>query len=144
MKTTSKVGIDLIKEFEGFMTDAYYCPAGVLTIGYGHTKGVTEGMKITHEEGEAYLKDDLRRFETFLNKIDVVLNQNQFDALISFIYNLGEGNFNSSTLKRKILNDPEDKSIYEEFMRWNKIGGKVSKGLLRRREKEAKLYFGYK
>ena len=140
MKTSPK-GIALIKEFEGLRLKAYQCPGGVWTIGYGHTAGVKPGMVITESQAEEYLKADLSAFERYLNGLGLALNQNQFDALVSFIYNVGTGNFSSSTLLRKVRVTPQDNSIMDEFLRWVYSKGRVLPGLQRRRLAEMKLYF---
>ena len=140
MKTSPK-GIALIKEFEGLRLKAYKCPGGVWTIGYGHTAGVKPGMVISEAQAEEYLKADLIAFERYLNSLGLALNQNQFDALVSFIYNVGTGNFSSSTLLRKIRVNPQDNSIMDEFLRWVYSKGRVLPGLQRRRLDEMKLYF---
>ena len=138
---TSPKGIALIKEFEGLRLKAYQCPGGVWTIGYGHTAGVKPGMLISKAQAEEYLKADLIAFERYLNGLGLALNQNQFDALVSFIYNVGTGNFSSSTLLRKIRVNPQDNSIMDEFLRWVYSKGRVLPGLQRRRLAEMKLYF---
>ena len=138
---TSPKGIALIKEFEGLRLKAYQCPGGVWTIGYGHTAGVKPGMVITKAQAEEYLKADLIAFERYLNGLGLALNHNQFDALISFIYNVGTGNFSSSTLLRKVRANPQDNSIMDEFLRWVYSKGRVLPGLQRRRLAEMKLYF---
>ena len=140
MKTSPK-GIALIKEFEGLRLKAYQCPGGVWTIGYGHTAGVKPGMLISKAQAEEYLKADLIAFERYLNGLGLALNQNQFDALISFIYNVGTGNFSNSTLLRKVRANPQDNSIMDEFLRWVYSKGRVLPGLQRRRLDEMKLYF---
>ena len=140
MKTSPK-GIALIKEFEGLRLKAYQCLGGVWTIGYGHTAGVKPGMLITKAQAEEYLKADLIAFERYLNGLGLALNQNQFDALVSFIYNVGTGNFSSSTLLRKVRANPQDNSIMDEFLRWVYSKGRVLPGLQRRRLAEMKLYF---
>ena len=140
MKTSPK-GIALIKEFEGLRLKAYKCPGGVWTIGYGHTAGVKHGMVISERQAEEYLKADLIAFEKYLNALGLPLNQNQFDALISFIYNVGTGNFSSSTLLHKVRANPQDNSIMDEFLRWVYSKGRVLPGLQRRRLAEMKLYF---
>ena len=140
MKTSPK-GIALIKEFEGLRLKAYKCPGGVWTIGYGHTAGVKHGRVISEAQAEEYLKADLIEFEKYLNGLGLAINQNQFDALISFIYNVGTGNFSSSTLLRKVRANPQDNSIMDEFLRWVYSKGRVLPGLQRRRLAEMKLYF---
>ncbi|MGL5126136.1 MAG: lysozyme [Fusobacteriaceae bacterium] len=142
MKISSK-GIQLIKRFEGLRLETYKCSANVNTIGYGHTKNVVPGMKITESQAEDFLKEDLIYFENAVNKnVKIKLNQNMFDALVSFTYNLGEGNLKSSTLL-KLLNSENYYEASEQFVRWNKAGGKVLTGLTRRREAERDLFNGY-
>ena len=140
MKTSPK-GIALIKEFEGLRLKAYECPGGVWTIGYGHTAGVKPGMTITEEQAEQFLKEDLIVFEKAVNNQNLSINQNQFDALISLIYNIGIGNFQKSTLLRKARVNPDDNSIMDEFLKWVYSKGRVLPGLQRRRLAEMKLYF---
>ena len=145
---TSDKGIDLIKSFEGFSSKPYLCPAKIPTIGYGATfypdgKKVTmKDAAITEDKGIELLKSMLVKFEQYVDSycIDTV-SQSQFDALVSFCYNLGPANLKSSTLLKKVNANPNDESIEAEFMKWTKAGGKTLKGLVRRREAEAKLYF---
>jgi lysozyme len=137
---TSKKGIDLIKKFEGFRANPYICPAGILTIGYGHTNNVRLGDFCSEMQAEQFLKEDLQIAETELNKMQD-LNQNQFDALASFIFNLGVRNFQKSTLRTEILKGSNEAVIRSEFGRWVYAGGKVSKGLQARRKAEADLFF---
>lgn len=138
-------GIEFIKNEEGCRLDAYHCPAGILTIGIGHTTAagfpeVKEGMKVTEREAMEILKSDLRKFEAVVNKlVKVSINQTQFDALVSFVFNVGEGNFSKSTLLKK-LNKGDYNGAASEFHRWNKAGGKVNKGLTNRRAREAALF----
>lgn len=137
---TSQNGIDLIKKFEGCRLTAYRCPAGKWTIGYGHTSGVKEGMRITQKKAESYLKSDLKIYEKAVEKrVKVPLNQGQFDGLVSFTYNLGEGNLTSSTLLRK-LNNGDYYGASGEFGRWVYSAGKKLNGLVRRREAEKALF----
>ena len=138
---TSPKGIALIKEFEGLRLKAYQCPGGVWTIGYGHTADVKPGIVISKAQAEEYLKADLIAFERYLNGLGLALNQNQFDALVSFIYNVGTGNFSNSTLLRKVRANPQENSIMDEFLRWVYSKGRVLPGLQRRRLAEMKLYF---
>lgn len=140
MRKTSNRGIELIQKHEGYRAEAYLCPAGVWTIGYGSTKGVKKGDKITREEAENRLIKDIRDAENEVNKIDG-LNQHQFDALVSFVFNLGAGNFQKSTLRKKIIADNQDPSIKYEFEKWVNAGGKKLPGLVARRKDEASLYF---
>lgn len=137
---TSPKGIALIKEFEGLRLGAYLCSAGVLTIGYGHTGGVSAGDRITEQQAEQYLQDDLKKFENgVLRLVRVSLNQNQFDALVCFAFNLGVGSLGKSTLLRKI-NALDFAGAADEFVRWNKAGGQELPGLTRRRIAESELF----
>ena len=138
---TGKKGKDIIKYYESLSLTAYRCPAGILTIGYGHTgKDVYEGMTITNEEADALLSRDLVRTEQGITKYtSVELSQEQFDALVSFAFNVGVGNYRSSTLRMK-LNRGEYDSASEEFVKWNKAGGRVLAGLTLRRLSEQELF----
>ena len=137
---TSKTGLDLIKHFEGCELYAYKCPAGVWTIGYGHTKGVEPGMQITDEDAHNMLVEELVEYESYINKLVTVgLNQNQFDAMVSWVYNLGSANLQASTLL-KVLNAGQYGEVPAQMLRWNKAGGKVLEGLTRRRQAEADLF----
>ena len=140
MKTSNK-GIDLIKKHEGFRPKAYRCSANVLTIGFGHTLNVKSTDVIDKAQAEAFLRQDVEFAEKEVNKHNLNINQNQFDALVSFVFNIGVGNFARSTLLRKIKSNPNDQAIREEFERWIYAGGKVLPGLVRRRKEEADLYF---
>ncbi len=138
----------LIKSFEGLKLKAYTCPVGVLTIGYGHTGGVREGQTITLQQAEDLLDDDLREYarvlEQILNASEVHINQNQFDALLDFVYNLGTGNLLKSTLLKLLQDNAPDAEVAAEFKKWNKarVNGKLTElpGLTRRREAEKNLY----
>ena len=138
---TSPKGIALIKEFEGLHLKAYKCPGGVWTIGYGHTAGVKPGMVITEVQAEEFLLSDVATFEKAVSEQKLDLNQNMFDALVSFTFNVGVGNFKRSTLLCKIKVNPQDNSIMDEFLRWVYSKGRVLPGLQRRRLAEMKLYF---
>ena len=140
MKTSNK-GIDLIKKHEGFRAKAYKCPAGKWTIGYGHTLNVKSTDVIDKAQAEVFLRQDVEFAEKEVNRHNLNINQNQFDALVSFVFNLGVGNFTRSTLLRKIKSNPNDPTIRKEFERWIYAGGKVLNGLVRRRKEEAELYF---
>ena len=150
MKTSNK-GIDLIKKHEGFRAKAYKCPADKWTIGYGHTGGVNSGDVISEKQAEEFLRADLAIAERALNRTRLQLNQNQFDALVSFIFNVGVGRpkshpngpsgFLGSTLLIKARHDVNDPSIADEFRKWVYAGDKVLNGLVRRRREEADLYF---
>lgn len=136
-----KQGLDLIKSFEGLELKAYMpTPIDVPTIGYGHTKTVKMGQTITEAQAEALLKQDLGWVEAVVNKsVTVPLTQNQYDALCSFVYNLGGTNFKRSTLLKK-LNNKAYSDAADELLRWDKQGSKVLRGLTRRREAERALF----
>jgi lysozyme len=144
---TSDDGVALIKLYEGCKLKAYKCPAGVWTIGYGHTTmagepTVVEGMKITAVEATNILKRDLKKFEDDVaQSVTVPLSQNQFDALISFAFNVGIGALRKSTLLRK-LNAGQYDAVPAELMKWTKAGGKELPGLVKRRRSEAGLWRG--
>jgi|TARA_R110000787_G_scaffold237170_1_gene343619 lysozyme len=136
----SSEGISLIKKFEGCELEAYKCAAGVWTIGYGHTKDVTEGMEITQAEAETMLKDELLDYCNYVDMyVQVPLEQNQFDALVSWTYNLGPTNLKSSTML-KVLNTGKYEDVPEQIKRWNKANGKMLDGLIRRREAESLMF----
>lgn len=137
----TKKGLDLIKRFEGCKLTAYRCPAGIWTIGYGHTNGVYKGQTITQFEADRMLEEDVVKFEKGVRRIVGDLSDNKIDALTSFAFNLGLGAFQSSTLCRKIKTNPNDFTIRNEFMKWVNAGGKRLEGLVKRREAEANLYF---
>ena len=134
-------GLDLIKKYEGLRLEAYKCPAGVWTIGYGHTKGVYKGMSITKEEAEKLLQQDVSVFE--LQVINTVgkLSDCKIDALVSFAYNVGIAAFRNSTLCRKVKANSDDPAIRNEFMKWVYAGSKKLQGLVKRRAEEAEMYF---
>ncbi|WP_312623286.1 lysozyme [Pseudomonas juntendi] len=139
---TSQRGLSLIKSFEGLRLQAYQDSVGVWTIGYGATRGVKAGMKISKEQAERMLLNDVQRFEPEVQRlITVPLSQNQWDALMSFTYNLGPANLESSTLRR-LLNAGNYASAAEQFPRWNKAGGQVLAGLVHRRAAERDLFLG--
>lgn len=135
--------IDLIKKFEGLKLESYKCPAGLWTIGYGNTQWengtrVLENQVIDIQRAEKLLMFWVNKYA---EKIDLKVNQNQFDALVSFAYNVGITNFNNSTLKKKVIANPNDATIRDEFMKWVSSRGKQLPGLVKRREAEANLYF---
>lgn len=135
---TSQAGIDLIKSFEGLELSSYYCSSNVLTIGYGHTSGVYEGQTITEYDAEELLRKDLLWFEQEVRRlINGPLTQNEFDAIISFTFNVGSGALSNSTFRRR-MNTGDDKAMCfrEEFPRWTN-GGLF--GLVRRRDAEVRL-----
>lgn len=138
-------GIALLKEFEGCVLTAYPDPGSggdPWTIGYGTTKGVVPGMTITKEEAEALLREDLAKFETAVeNAVKVPLTQNQFDALVSFTYNVGEGALTSSTLLR-LLNGGDYGAAAVQFDRWNRGPNGPMPGLIRRRAAERRMFQG--
>lgn len=138
---TSQRGINLIKAHEGLRLEAYRCPAGIYTIGYGHTAGVRRGDVIDERRAEQLLAEDLKKFEVVVNRECPGVNQNQFDALVSFTFNLGETNLRKSTLLKCVKANPNNPNIRTEFLRWNKSKGEVLPGLIRRRKAEADLYF---
>jgi lysozyme len=137
---TSEAGILLIKSFEGCRTVAYQDAVGVWTIGYGHTIDVKEGMTITQHQCDVMLEVDIETYENYVNKYVIVsLTQNQFDALVSWVYNLGPTNLRNSTML-KVLNAGKYSEVPYQMKRWNRAGGKVLKGLVVRRETEAELF----
>lgn len=149
--------IDLVKKWEGCSLTPYLCPAGVPTIGYGCTHyphdmaiGKTRYARnvkmkdpaITQEEADAMLEHNLSIFwQSVDNLIKPTLNDNQMSAIVSLAYNIGLGAFRTSTILRKINHNPEDPTIRDEFLRWNKVNGDVVRGLHNRRVNEAGLYF---
>ena len=140
--TTSNEGIALIKQFEGCRLTAYKDSVGVPTIGYGHTRGVRMGQTITQVEALRLLREDLLPVERTLNALNVNMPQRTYDALASWIYNLGTGNFSQSTLKRQIIARASDHDIAAQIIRWTRAGGKVLKGLQLRRIAEANHMLG--
>ncbi len=144
----SKNGIELIKNFEGYRSKPYLDPVGVPTIGYGNTYYL-DGRKvrlndppINESVADQLLLDIVKTYESVvLSSVKSNINQNQFDALVSFCYNLGSANFRKSTLLKKVNINPNDKTIRDEFLRWNKSGGRVLNGLTRRRDAESSLFF---
>lgn len=147
MRSTSILGLNLIKKYEGLRLSIYLDVVGVPTIGYGSTrypngKKVILGEKLTNDkEATQLLLSTLGQYEDVVNKHLPNLNQCQFDALVSFAYNLGTGSLIKSTLLKKAKVNPSDPSILDEFLKWNKAGGKVLTGLTNRRREEANLYF---
>lgn len=137
----SNKGIQMIAQFEGCRLEAYKCPAGVWTIGYGHTKNVKSGDRLSSEaEAKQLLKKDLEVYEGYVNecvengKIGFSLNQNQFDALTSFVYNCGKSNL------QQLVTDRNAATIAQKILLYNKGGGQVLNGLVKRREAEQKLF----
>lgn len=135
-----KIAAPFIAKFEGCELDAYKCPAGVWTIGYGHTKGVYEGMKISQMEANALLAEDLVKFASeLIPLVTAKVTENQYIALMSFAYNVGTTNFRSSSVLRN-LNKGAITAAANAFLLWNKAGGKVLAGLNKRRNAERKLF----
>lgn len=131
----SQTGLELIKKYEGCRLKSYKCPAGVWTIGYGHTAGVKEGQTITQAQAEQYLKEDMVKYEGYVEKyVSLTLNQNQFDALVSFTYNCGAGNL------QKLVKNRNHAQIAEALTLYNKATGKVLPGLVKRRAEEKALF----
>jgi lysozyme len=146
MRQVNKAGVDLIKEFEGFFSKPYLCPAKIPTIGFGSThyedgtKVTLNDPPITMERAEQLTAHELSTIGIAVEKlVKVPINDNQFSALCSFAYNVGTGNLSSSTLLKK-LNAVDYQGASEQFIRWNKAGGKVLNGLTRRREAEQDLF----
>lgn len=144
----SKRGLDLIKKYEGFRANPYKCPAGVPTIGYGATY-YPDGKRVkmtdppvTEKQATEMLKTMLVGFEKAVDTYCIdTINQNQFDALVSFAYNVGTNALKNSTLLKKLNVNANDPTIKDEFMKWVKAGGKTLKGLVTRRAEEAEIYF---
>ena len=135
--------IAVIKKFEGLRLKAYKCPAGVFTIGYGHTENVFADSEISELMADQILRKDLQKFEQTINDLDLPLLQCEFDALVSFVFNVGIGNFNKSTLK-KLLSQKKFFYAAKEFDKWVFAGGKKLPGLQNRRNKERKIFEGRK
>ena len=133
----SRTLIAHIKRAEGCSLTAYQDSAGVWTIGYGHTRGVTKGDRISSSQAEEYLRKDLEEFEVLTDKVRRITTQGQYDAVLDFIYNCGTKNFNDSTLKRYIESGMPTWQIQEQFLRWVYAGGKKLGGLVSRRIWEA-------
>ena len=143
MMKISKNGLELIKKHEGLKLKAYRCPAGVLTIGYGHTgPDVKDGLEINKAKADCLLDSDVRFAVKKVNElVKKTISQNQFDSLVSFTFNLGPGRLASSTLLKKVNQNPNDKSISLEFAKWVNASGKKLEGLVIRRKDESELYF---
>lgn len=145
MKTSYR-GVNFISEFEGFEGKIYKDAAGLPTIGYGHLLKTGEEKRfsrgITKAEAIQLLKEDVRESEQAVSRlVEVNITQNEFDALVSFTFNVGQGNLRSSTLLRK-LNENDKNEAADQFLRWNKAGGRVLNGLVRRREAERAMFLG--
>ena len=139
MKISSD-GLELIKHFEGCETTAYQDSVGVWTIGYGHTKNVEEGQTCSIEDAETMLADEMDEYEGYINNmVKVDLEQHEFDALVAWVYNLGPTNLGESTML-KVLNGGQFARVPSEMKRWNRAGGQVLEGLVRRRTAEALMF----
>jgi|TARA_A100000172_G_scaffold80509_2_gene70270 lysozyme len=139
---TSGQGVALIKKFEGCELKAYQCSANVWTIGYGHTRGVKEGDEISADKAEYILLEDLIEFEKYVDQlVTVSLNQDQFDALVAWTFNLGPTNLKESTMLLR-LNEAQYDDVPAQMARWNRSGGEVLEGLNRRRKAEGLLFQG--
>ena len=137
----SEACIEFIKGFEGFREHAYKCPAGVWTIGYGTTEYVDPGDTVTEEEACDLLRKDVQEAADAVDDlVDVELTQSQYDALCSFIYNVGRSAFENSTMLKMLNKGKSAKEIGPQFLRWNKAGGQVLTGLIRRREDEKRMF----
>lgn len=135
----------LIRECEGCRLQAYRCPSGVMTIGYGHTEGVVAGMTISQQQADRLLQDDAACAMVDVLRVLPEVSGDQLAALASLAYNIGPGNFHKSTLVKTIQRTPGNiKEIHKQWRRWIYSRGKVLNGLKTRREKELKLYFGSK
>ena len=139
---SSDLLLNKIIDFEGCKLTAYRCPAGVWTIGVGHTRGVKQGQKITETQAISLLKGDLLPCENYVNNLGVCKTQGQFDALVDFCFNLGTGALGRSTLLKFIRQGKAEQYIRGEFAKWVKSGGKTLAGLVKRRAWEADRYFG--
>lgn len=140
MMRINNKGLELIKKYEGCRLLAYKCPAGVWTIGYGHTADVKSGMAITKVDAERLLLQDLKRFEEGVEAlVKVPLTSNQFSALVSFAFNCGLAALRSSTLLKK-LNVGDLNGAAREILRWDKVNKKPVEGLTKRRKEEQKLF----
>lgn len=136
---TNQAGLDLIKRFEGLRLDAYLCPAGRWTIGYGHTGDVKKGDEITEHQADAILELDLEHFEKHVSALAPDANENEFAALVSFAFNLGVAALaRSSLLKKHLAGDKQGAAA--EFMKWKYAAGKVLPGLVKRRAAERELF----
>ena len=139
---SSELLINKIIDFEGCKLTAYKCPAGVWTIGVGHTKGVKQGQTITEAQAMSLLKGDLLPCENYVNNLGVCKTQGEFDAIVDFVFNLGTAALGRSTLLKFIRQGKAEQYIRGEFAKWVKSGGKTLAGLVKRRAWEADRYFG--
>ena len=139
---TSLEGVSLIKKFEGCELEAYKCAAGVWTIGYGSTKNVQEGDVISQSHADHLLEVELEEYEGYINDlVTAPLNEDQFSALVAWVYNLGPNNLKSSTML-KVLNEGKYDEVPHQMQRWNKANGEILEGLVRRRKAESLLFQG--
>ena len=138
MKCNDK-GLAIIRKWESLRLKAYKCSAGVNTIGWGHTKGVKNNDVCTIEQANEYLKNDVEEVETQINNINLQLTDNEYSALVSFIFNIGIGNFNKSTMLR-LLKQNKKIEASNEFQKWNKCKGAILNGLTNRRRDERNLF----
>jgi lysozyme len=141
MLKTSEAAYKIIRKYESLRLVAYQCTSNKWTIGWGHTKGVKQGDRITKERAEILLVEDVRECEINLNKYRLPLSQNQYDALVSFTFNIGDKQFSTSTMLKKLKTNVDDPTIAHEFSRWIFSGGVVQNGLIKRRNEESALYF---
>ncbi len=140
MMKISEDGLELIRNFEGCETDAYQDSVGVWTIGYGHTKGVEEGQTCSFEDAEIMLSQEMEEYEGYINDmVKVDLQQHEFDSLVAWVYNLGPTNLGESTML-KVLNGGQFDRVPDEMKRWNRAGGEVLAGLVRRRQAESLMF----
>ena len=136
----SETGISLIKKWEGFRANAYRDPVGIWTIGYGHIKGVKPGQYISEPDALKLLREEVKAYEAAVhNLVSVPLNQNQYDALTSFCYNVGKGALKHSTLL-ELLNREDYRAAADQFLRWVKGAGRTLPGLVSRRQEERGLF----
>ena len=138
---SSELLLDKIIDFEGCKLTSYKCPAGIWTIGVGHTKGVRPGQKITKEQAMTLLRGDLLSCETYVSNLGVCKTQGSFDALVDFVFNIGTGKLDSSTLLKKIRTGASEAVIRKEFSRWVYSKGVKLSGLVKRRQWEADRFF---
>lgn len=136
----SEDGLELIRNFEGCETSAYQDSVGVWTIGFGHTKDVEEGQTCSMEDAETMLADEMDEYEGYINDmVRVDLQQHEFDSLVAWVYNLGPTNLGESTML-KVLNGGQFDRVPDEMNRWNRAGGEVLEGLVRRRQAESLMF----
>lgn len=143
MRFINEQGLALVKEFEGCHLEAYICPAGVPTIGYGHTRSAKLGQTISQADADALLREDLADSEDVVDRlVTAPINDNQFSALVSFIFNIGAGAFERSTLLSMLNANAQSDIVAAQFLRWNKANGQELPGLTRRRHAEQALFLG--